>query len=199
MSRAAANLRLMLAAIAAALAVLLVLYWVALAHERAWPTPIVPAAEALAPQTVSLPSPNAAQGEAFVARPLFVAGRQPVIEIKEEEEAEVRRDVFTDTRLIGVIGVTGSADGGVALVSRAGVLTRVKKGGQFDGWTLDALDSRLARFTHAGSAPRELRLEYDPAPPGSTDGAQEPVLLVTPVAGNAPQRRPNAPRRPPRP
>jgi hypothetical protein len=152
-------------AIAAAVLLLLIgLYWLGLARERAWPTPLVPAADALAPQAVSHYSIDPALAEAIALRPLFIPERRPVVEVKEEDAAaaEVKRDAFTNARLVGVIG---GANEGVAIISRDGDLTRVKKGGQFDGWTLDMLDDRLAHFIHAGSEPRELRLEYDVASP----------------------------------
>ncbi|GHT83362.1 hypothetical protein AGMMS49543_10420 [Betaproteobacteria bacterium] len=165
-----------LALAAAVLAVLIGLYWLALARERAWPTPIVPVAEALAPQSVSLAVTDPALAAAIALRPLFISERRPIIEAKEEDAIEVKRDVFTDARLVGVIG---GASEGVAIIRHDGELTRVKKGGQFGGWTLERLESRLARFTHAGFDPRELRLEYDvvtpiPIIPASAPPARRP-------------------------
>jgi hypothetical protein len=141
------------------LAALIALYWLVVATERPWPQAISPDPAAIAPLSVERRTASVAVAEAMTARPLFVIGRKPVVDpTAATEEAPPARDAFTDARVVGVVG---GADGGVAIIARDGTLTRVRKGGQFDGWTLERLENRSAVFSHAGSAAlRELRLEY---------------------------------------
>ncbi|MDR2690188.1 MAG: hypothetical protein LBB76_10590 [Azoarcus sp.] len=161
MSAAATDLRPRLMSFALVLTALIVLYWLLLAQPRPLPVPIVPDAAALTPRAIARPALEANITEAIVSRPLFLVARRPIPSSPDptpEETANQVTDAFNDARLVGV---ARAADGArVAIVVRAAGTVRLKEGDLLDGWKLEALEERRARFSHGNEPARELQLLY---------------------------------------
>lgn len=132
-------------------------YWSLLAVPRDLPGAVVPDAAALRAQTVDAVVPDAALVQAIAARPLFIPGRRPLA-----DDAQVTTDSASTSgggRLV-LKGVLGAGDVGVAILSRDGVVRRLSRGQVVDGWTLEQIDGRVARFSGAGGETMELKLEH---------------------------------------
>jgi hypothetical protein len=153
-----------------ALGGLIVVYW--LIHTI-WPLrlprPVLPDPATLAAHVTVTPSPNPTIVAAITERPLFQPDRQPLPgdEPAGNSGMPVNTDSFNDARLVGI---AGDADGGIAIISHGEASSRVRQGEQFEGWTLEALEDRSARFVSA-SGVRELHLMYEPGqPPAAAPG-----------------------------
>jgi hypothetical protein len=167
-----------------ALGGLIAFYWlIHIIWPRALPAPVVPDPTALVAHVVTTPAPNPTIVAAITERPLFLPERrgQP-----GEDPAGGSAmppgggDALADARLVGI---AGDADGGIAIISRGGAPTRVRQGEQFEGWMLETLEDRSARFTNEGGEVRELHLTYKEQPQG---WAEAPPGGMPPIAGNVP-------------
>jgi hypothetical protein len=161
------------------LSALIVAYWaVNFIHPRSLPDPIVPDPASLVARAVTTPQPNPTAIEAITERPLFLPERRsPPDEGAGNIAAVPLGDAFTDVRLVGI---AGDVDGGIAIIARGGTSSRVRQGELFEGWTLETLEDRFARFVSGGEV-RELHLVYEQQAAAAQGWAAAPPPGVPPI------------------
>lgn len=133
-------------------------FWHLLAPPWQAPEPLPLDAATLAPQTIQRPPLDAAMAQAIAERPLFIPGRTAAA----ESTTAGKPGSFNDARLLGLLG---SGDRAVAIISSGGITRRLRQGEQFDGWTLQGETGRIARFTRGEGETREVRMVHAVQPP----------------------------------
>lgn len=125
---------------------------------------------------------------AIIERPLFVAERRPVTE-KTAGEVNATVDIFNDVKLVGILGQGAQS---VVIVNIGGKVRRVRYGEQLEGWTLQQVDGRVARFAQGEGQNKELVMQYA-AQKGSGNAANSAPGTAT-QSVNAQPVSPQAPK-----
>ena len=165
----------------------------------------VPEVKGLRPPDAVMAAPSAANGARdaqvmanydFVDRPLFLAGRRPVVVSEAPDESERERQARDVVSLEGfsLLGVFSSEVAqGVMLKSATGESMRLYVGQDLEGMTLVDVESRAALFSPSqGSQQEDVRLAMElgtisiqSAPPEaavSADGAQDSTPDLDPLS-----------------
>lgn len=150
-------------------------FWWRLAPPWQPPPPLLPDPATLAPPVLAHAPLDAAVVQAIAERPLFAAGRRA--DAGDAAADAGGTDAARDIRLLGLLG---SGERSVAIVSSGGRTRRVRQGEQLDGWTLQGNDGRSARFTRGESPSRELQMVHAPQPAVATPAATPAASAATP-------------------
>lgn len=103
-------------------------------------------------------------GNDFIARPLFSSSRRPPVPVPVEVVAPPTSAApspeieLTDVTLVGVFESGGTE--GIVVRLADGRRERVLRGDSFDGWTLQAVESRSARLSAPGGDAAILKMAF---------------------------------------
>lgn len=168
----------------------------------AWtePAEVAPDAASLAPRSIAKVEISPAIPDTIAARPLFASDRRPLPTTTAAAPSE-EVGAFQNMHLLGVLG---SGDQSVVIIHTGTASKRVKTGEKLDGWTLQAIDGRVARFVGNGGEVRELFLAHavqrpnpqapaaavnsPPPPPQGGTAAAQALGTQVPNANPAQQR-----------
>lgn len=126
------------------------------------PAPLPPELDSLqSPSMLAMPE-RVSRLEETASRPLFIAGRRPVVE-DESAPAPVAQpdEPFPEADLLGLFG-SGEESG--VILSSEGKALRVRIGEEWSGWTLRSVDAAAssAHFVAAGRDEHILELKRQP-------------------------------------
>lgn len=135
-----------------------------------WQPPVPHPAEVPAPPGMGAVS--AVGGDALVEiaeRPLFLPDRRPPEpEVVEEPEPEPEPDPLADVALLGIYGSGGSAGIILGKLGKNAEVSRLRIGGEWQGWRLLSISATAATLVAADGQTQSLALERRPQQGGMT-------------------------------
>lgn len=189
----------MLQGLAVGLIGLTVLTWVSI--DARWEPPVPQAATVPEAPGSSVVGP--VSGNALVemaARPLFLPERRPPEPVLvEEPEPEPEPEPLADVTLLGIYGSGGSAG---VLLAAGDEVSRLRVGGEWQGWRLLSVGSTAATLVAADGETQTLELERRPqlggmvATPsrgGKTASGKAPKASQSNAGAAAQHARPSTP------